>query len=284
MTPPIVDLRRGAELDLDAPPATVPRGRRWRGPAVALVAALLVSAGVGATLRTLTADPPPPALPQAELAFVEAHLDGNTVATLGVTVHNAGTAPVTVTSFEAEGIRPGRLSQPLDVTVQPEGTTSVRISVTADCRRSLDASPLHARLHMTDGTTVTAVPSRELASAGGLCRQVRAALPDGWWDPWTGVSVELDGDDLRLTLPRLDPGASLAGVWVGKTLLAYAAAPEPAGGTYRPITLVPPEGCILDTESRLPTGLRILLTGRSGLRDRYVVVGPSLARWLLYHC
>jgi hypothetical protein len=285
VTPPIVDFtRRGAELDLDAPATTAARRQRWRGPAVAAVAALLVSGAVGATLRTLTAAAPPPALPQAALTFVEAHLDGDTMATLGVTVHNAGQAPVTVASFEADGVRPGHLSHALGVTVPPEGTTTMRVTVVADCRRSIDVSPLRTQIRLADGTSVTAVPSHELKSAGGLCRRVRAELPDGWWDPWLGVTVEPDGENMRLTLPALDPGASLAGVWVGKTLLGYKTPPEPVGNTYRPLTLLPPSQCLLADEPRLPTGLRILLTGRSGLRDRYVVVGPSLARWLLHRC
>jgi hypothetical protein len=285
MTPPIVDLtRRGPELDLDAPAQTAPGRRRWRGPAIAVVAALLVGAAVGATLRTLTAAPPPPALPQAELAFVEAHLDGGTMATLGVTVHNAGTAPVTVASFEADGVRPGHLSHALDVTVPAEGTTTTRVTVAADCRRSINASPLRVQLRMTDGTSVTAVPSRRLDSAGGLCRQVRAELPDGWWDPWPEVTVEPDGESMRVTLPTLEPGTKLAGVWVGRTLLGYTPAAEPVAGTNPPIMLVLPDKCVLADEPRLPTGLRILLTSRSGLRDRYVVVGPTLARWLLRRC
>ena len=283
MTPPIVDpTRRGAELDLDAPASTVPR-QRWRGPAIAMVAALLVGAGGGATLRTLTADPPPPVLPQVELGFVEAHLDGDTVATLGVTVHNAGRTPVTVASFEADGVHPGHLSQPLHVTVPSGGTSTMRVTVTADCRKSIDASPLAAEVRMTDGTTATAVPSRQLASAGGLCRQVRGALPDGWWDPWPGVKVEVTEAKLILTLPPLGDGANLSGVWAGKTILTYQERPELVGDRYPPITLLPPDVCL--PEPRLPTGLRILVAGTpSGLLDRYVVVGPTLARWLLRYC
>ena len=286
MTPPIAGLtRRGAELDLDAPATNAPRRQRWRAPAIAMVAALLVSAAVGATLRTITADAPPPVLPQAELAFIEAHLDGNTVATLGLTVHNGGVTPVTVASFEADGVHSGHLSRRLDVTVPAKGMTAIRVSVTADCRRSIDASPLRAQVGMADGTTVTAVPSRELGSAGGLCRQVRAALPDGWWDPWEGVTVAPDGENLRLTLPALEPGAILSGVWVGKTIFAQQSLPVLVGNRYQPITLLPPPDCILDAEPRLPTGLHILIAnGKSGLRDRYVVVGPALARWLLRRC
>jgi len=286
MTPPIVDLtRRGAELDLDSPASGGPRRQRWRGPAIATVAALLIGAGAGATLRTLTADAPPPVLPQAELSFVEAHLDGDTKATLGVTVHNAGRLAVTVASFEADGIHAGHVSQPLHVNVPSEGTSTVRITVDADCRKSIDATPLHAQLRMTDGTTTTAVPSRQLGSAGGLCRQVRAALPDGWWDPWPGVKVEVSGETLRLTLPPLGPGAILSGVWVGQTILTYPNPPKLVGDRYLPITFAAPGDCILDGERRLPTGLRILIAGTpTGLQDRYVVVGPDLARWLLRRC
>lgn len=285
MTPPIVDLtRRGAELDLDAPAQSAPRRQRWRGPAVAVVAALLVGAAVGATLRTMTAAPPPPAIPQAELAFLEAHLDGDTMATLGVTVHNAGTAPVTVASFEADGVRPGHVSHALGVAVPPEGTTTMRVTVTADCRRSIDASPLRVQLRMTDGTSVTPVQSRQLDSAGGLCRQVRAELPDGWWDPWPEVAVVPAGESMRVTLPTLEPGTKLAGVWVGKTLLGYTPVPPPVAGAHPPIMLALPDKCVLDDEPRLPTGLRILLTSPGGLRDRYVVVGPALAHWLLSRC
>jgi len=286
MTPPIVDLtRRGAELDLDSPASSGPRRQRWRGPAIATVAALLIGAGAGAALRTLTADAPPPVLPQAVLGFVEAHLDGDTVATLGVTVHNAGRAPVTVASFEADGIRAGHLSQPLHVTVPAGGTTTMRVTVAADCRKSIDATPMRAQLRMADGTTTTAVSSRQLGSAGGLCRQVRAALPDGWWDPWPGVKVEVAGDNLRLTLPPLGEGAILSGVWVGKTILTYPDPPEVVGDRYPPITLLGPTDCVLNGEPRVPTGLRILIAGTpSGLQDRYVVVGPDLARWLLRRC
>jgi hypothetical protein len=285
VTPPVFDLtQRSAELDLDVPATGYRPRRAWRVPLVAAIAALLVSAAAGAAIRTLTAGSPPLALPQAELAFVEAHLDGETVATLRVTVHNAARAPVRVTSFEAEGIRDGHLSVPVDQVVPAEGTIAVRVSVSADCSRSINAKPLRAQLRFADGGTVTAVPSRDLVSAGGLCRQVRGAMPDGWLDPWPGVTIEPAGENLVLTMPPLEPGASLAGVWVGKTLLGYARAPEPVGDSYRPIVLVPPVVCLLDEESRMPTGLRILLTGHGGLRDRYVVVGPDLARWLMRRC
>jgi hypothetical protein len=118
VTPPVFALRpdEAAELDLDSP-AVVPRARRRRRGTLALfVAALLVGAGLGAVTRTLTAGTPPPPLPQANLAFGGAHLDGDTVATLRVTVHNGADTAVTVTAFEADGIRAGRVTAPPAVT------------------------------------------------------------------------------------------------------------------------------------------------------------------------
>jgi hypothetical protein len=286
VTPPVFALQpgSGAELDLDSPTAHHAAGRRWRGPVALLVAVVLIGASIGAVTRTLTAGTPPPALPQAELGFAEAHLDGDTVATLRVTVHNSSAAAVTVTSFEAEGIHTERVTAAVGRQVPPHATTAILVPVSADCTRSLIFTDLNAVLHLGDGTTVRAVPDRDLASAGGLCRQLRAALPDGWWDLWSGVTVRPVGDNLELTMPALEPGASLAGVWIGQTLLAYAAAAEPVGDVYKPIQLLPPDRCIVASGDRVPTGLRILLTGEGGLRNRYVVLGPDLARWIMRRC
>jgi hypothetical protein len=85
-------------------------------------------------------------------------------------------------------------------------------------------------------------------------------------------------------MPPLDPGASLAGVWVGPKLLDYTEAAQPVGNTYKPILLVPPRDCVVTNGARAPTGLSILLTGRTGLRNRYVVIGPDLARWVMRRC
>ena len=283
---PVFALRQddGPELDLDSP-AVAPGGRRrHRGLLALLVAGLLLGAGAGAVTRTLTAGTPPPPLPQANLAFAEAHLDGDTIATLRLTVHNSAATAVTVTEFEADGIRTERITAPVRKTVAPDSTAAFLVPVAADCSRTLVFKALQARLRMSDGTVVPAVPERALGSAGGLCRQLRAALPDGWWDPWAGVTLRPVGGYLELTLPPLDPSASLAGVWVGKTILAYAAPAEPVGNRYKPILLVPPRDCVIANGERLPTGIRVLLTGDGGLRNRYVVIGPELARWLLQRC
>jgi len=286
MRPPVFAIRPedAAELDLDSP-AAVPRARRrYRGTLALLVAALLIGASLGAVTRTLTAGTPPPPLPQAILTFGGAHLDGDTVATLRVTVHNSAATAVTVTAFEADGIRTGRVTERVRTTVEPHTTAAVLVPVAADCSRTLVFTALKAQLRLADGGVVPAVPDRTLASAGGLCRQLRAALPNGWWDPWAGVTLRPVGPHLELTLPPLDPGGSVAGVWVGKTLLSYATAAEPVGNRYKPILLVQPRNCVVANGDRVPTGLNILLTGRGGLRNRYVVVGPDLARWLMQRC
>ena len=283
---PVFALRQddGPELDLDSPAVAPGVRRRHRGLLALLVAGLLLGAGAGAVTRTLTAGTPPPPLPQANLAFAEAHLDGDTIATLRLTVHNSAATAVTVTEFEADGIRTERITAPVRRTVAPHSTAAFLVPVAADCSRTLVFKALKAQLRLSDGTAVPAVAQRTLTSAGGLCRQVRAALPDGWWDPWAGVTLRPVGEYLELTLPPLNPGASLAGVWVGKTLLAYLHAAEPVGNRYKPILLVPPRDCVIANGERLPTGVRILLTGEGGLRNRYVVIGPDLARWLLKRC
>ena len=71
---------------------------------------------------------------------------------------------------------------------------------------------------------------------------------------------------------------------MGKSLLSYAEAAEPVGNRYKPILLEQPRQCSIANGDRVPTGLNILLIGKDGLRNRYVVVGPDLARWLLQRC
>jgi hypothetical protein len=286
MTPPVFTLNPepGAELDLDTPVTGPRRQRRWRGPLALFVAVVLVGASAGAVTRTLTAGTPPPPPPQAELSFATAHLAGDTVASLRLTVHNFGGSAITVTALEAEGIRDGRVTAAVDGTVPAGQTAAFLVPVDADCTRSLIFTSLEAQVRLADGETVPAVPDRVLASAGGLCRQLRAALPDGWWDPLPGVTGRVVGDRLELTLPPLDPGVKLAGVWVGQTLLATESPPVLVGTSYPSIRLLPPAGCPVATGDRVPTGVKILTTGNQRLRSRYSVIGPDLARWLLRGC
>jgi hypothetical protein len=282
VTPPVI-APTGAELDLDVPPLGARRRRRWFWPFAVVLTVVLVGAATGAALRTVTAGALPPTLPQAELGYVEAHLDGSTTATLRLTVHNPAESPVLVSDVVATGIAEGRISEPVRRTVEGGETAAVLFTVTADCNRSLTFTALDVQVRLADGTTVDAVPTRALASAGGLCRLMRAQLPDGWWDPWPEATARPVGDNLELTLPPLEPGRKLAGIWAGGTILDYGS-PELVGTAYPAITLKPPNGCVLDQARRMPTGLKVLLTGTDGLRTRYVVVGPELARWLLRRC
>jgi hypothetical protein len=283
VTPPVT-APTGAELDLDNPPERARPRYRWRGPLAVAVAAVLVGAAAGAAVRAATAGTPPPALPQAEISFVEAHLDGSAVVTVRLTVHNSAPAPVVVSDFVAGGVATTQVTEHVNRPVPGHGTTSILASMTADCSRTLVFTPLKAQLRLGDGAVVDAVPQRELASAGGLCRLVRSELPDGWWDPWPQVTVRPVGEYLEVTMPALDAGASLAGIFAGQTIFAYVRAPEPLGNGYKPIYLLPPKGCVLSDTRRMPTGLKFLLTGTGGLRTRYVPVGPELARWLLRRC
>jgi hypothetical protein len=288
VTPPVSALHPApdAELDLDVAPVDPrPRGH-WRAALALFLVAVLVGAASGAVLRTLTAGTPPPALPQAELGFVEGHLDGGTIATLRLTIRNGSPVPVAIDRFEAAGIRTDRVTVPVRRTVPGRGTTAMLLPVNVDCTRTLVFSALEARVILGDGTAVPAVTARRLAAAGGLCRQLRGELPEGWWDPWSGVTHRMVGDNLELTLPPVDPGVGLAGVWVGDTLLATVP-PRVVlvGNRYPPFQLMPPDHCVLGDGARMPTGVRILLAGGTrGLRTRYVVIGPDLARWLLRRC
>jgi hypothetical protein len=285
VTSPSLGLRTDAELDLDSPVADRAARRRWRGPLALLVTAVLVGAAAGAVTRTLTANPPPPAPPQAELGFAEGHLDGGTVATLRLTVHNSASNPVTVTGFEADGVRAERVTQQVRRIVPGGETVMLLVPVTADCTRTLIFTPLEAVVRFADGGTVPAVPDRSLASAGGLCRQLRAELPDGWWDPWAGATARPVGDDLQVTLPPLDPGATIVGVWAGQAILSYTGPPAPAPDGSLSLVLAPPRHCVVSPGDRVPTGLRVLLTrgGENGLRMRHTPLGPEVARWLLRH-
>ena len=276
------------EFDLDHAPV---RFAPESGPAAPpgryrplLVLALVLAAVAGAVLRTVSFGGPetPPAPVSAVLTLTDLALSPDPVVELRLQV-TAVAGDVQVDRVRLIGGGAGDVSLPLETLVPAGRSTGFDLETALTCR-DLGTPDLTGTVRVRDPASplwreVPVVTAGELHGGNGACGlPATRDLPPGWPKPMTVDDVRVSGEVLAFTVGGLGGLDRVQGVSVDGTLLSQAPGTRPTGHIA---VLRPQLDCRrLDTRPFVPTGVRVTLTGPSGLVTRYAALGPALAHWL----
>jgi hypothetical protein len=274
------------EFDLDHATARAegaparPGGRRRP----LLLLALVVAALGGALLRTVSfgSSEPPAAPVSAVLSLTDLALAPDPV--IGLRLELTATAgDVQVDRLRLGGGGSGNVTLPLG-TLLPSGRSSGFDLETPLLCKPLGNPDLTGTVRVRDPGAqlwreVPVVTAGLLHGPGGACGvAANQVLPPGWDAPLEVGAVRAVGPVLTFTVKGLGSLDRVQGVSVDGTILSPAAGNRATGEIA---VLAPEPDCTRpDTRPFVPTGVRVLLTGPSGMVTRYAALGPVLAQWL----
>jgi hypothetical protein len=274
------------EFDLDHTAARAPDGpaRRSGRHRPLLLLALVVAALTGAVLRTVSfGSSEPPASPVAAvLTLTDLALSPDPV--LGLRLELTATSgEVQVDRLRLSGGGADGATLPLG-TLLPAGRSSGFDLETPLLCKSLGNPDLTGTVLVRDPDAqlwreVPVVATGLLHGPGGACGvAANQALPPGWDAPLPVSAVRVKGPVLTFTVTGLGSLDRVQGVSVDGTVLSPTAGNRATGVIA---VLAPEPDCTRpDTRPFVPTGVRVLLTGPSGMVTRYAALGPVLAQWL----
>jgi hypothetical protein len=290
------------ELDLDAP---APERPQASGRPIPILAVALAGLVVGMLAGSASA-PAQPArfLPAATLSAGDLYLDptapamgsrlGRPVIELRLQVDNPGTTEIRLGTMVLDGVSRQRTVLPLNHPVPAQGSATVAVPVSPDCRAGQQLRTLLARVSLTQAhqEAVPAVTTGALKPLGGLCSLLDLRLPRGWRTPILAGPTAREGTGLRVTVEDLT-GLQAGGLKVGDRLLStvqvgartLSSSTEVRPGRSTVLRLSGPPPCIRTGEGgTAPVSLRLLARGAEGLEERLIVIGPELTRWLRQGC
>ena len=299
------------ELDLDFPADRPGDDSTRPSRPIPILAVALAGLALGMlTGSVFTPAEPARYPPAATLSARDLYLDtatpsagfrlGQPVIELRLQVDNPGPTEIRLESIVLDGVSRRTTVVPLSDPVPAQGSATVDLKVSPDCRsgqqlRTLQAELRLARQRSLGSAAVPAVTTGPLKPLGGLCSLLDLRLPRGWRDPILAGQATREGADLRVTVENLTglqadglqvEDRLLSTVQVGERLLSSST--ESQRGRRTVLRLIGPPPCVRTGEGgNAPAAVRLLARGgegTEGLEQRLIVIGPELARWLRESC